>query len=299
MFSVNTYKYGATVKELKSTKSPLVQLLKKFPDRKWNYEFLSCNPNITWDFIQQNRHLTGSTGSAGLTWDMDWLVANSCVTREMIFSDREKWGKCLYLAENPNLSMDDIKELFPVIHGGHPVGLSRNPNLTWEFIRNNPDYTWNLVALGKNSNLSLEQGLPEPELKGITLSQFISHFLRNPNTTWELFKRLQHLCTNPDWGFHLSQNPNITWEIVQANPDIKWHYSNLAENPNIPSGKFPEVWNSRNPNITYRTVRKLMEKYGYGIDCTLERNLFLHDPGMFNRVTRNRTFMRKYAVENM
>ena len=32
----------------------IMMLLKRFPDRKWNYSWLSRNPNITWEYIVLN-----------------------------------------------------------------------------------------------------------------------------------------------------------------------------------------------------------------------------------------------------
>ena len=32
----------------------LIKLLKSFPDKPWDYGGLSCNPNITFDFVLAN-----------------------------------------------------------------------------------------------------------------------------------------------------------------------------------------------------------------------------------------------------
>ena len=32
----------------------LEKLLKLYPDKPWNYKWLSNNPNITWDIVQNN-----------------------------------------------------------------------------------------------------------------------------------------------------------------------------------------------------------------------------------------------------
>lgn len=68
--------------------------------------------------------------------------------------------------------------------------LSRNSNITWEFIQANPNKSWNQYALSIN-----------------------------PNITWEITKENKNI----QWDFYgLSFNPNITWEIIQANPNLRW-----------------------------------------------------------------------------
>ena len=63
--------------------------------------------------------------------------------------------------------------------------LSKNPNITWEIVRDNPDKSW--------------YGLSE-----------------NRNITWEIVRN--NLGKAWNWGY-LSRNPNITWEIVRDNQD--------------------------------------------------------------------------------
>ena len=76
--------------------------------------------------------------------------------------------------------------------------LCLNPNVTWDIVRQHPDWPWDYEELSFN-----------------------------PNITWDI------VTSNPDikWNFdNLSSNPNITWEIVKANPDISWNYGLLSSN---------------------------------------------------------------------
>ena len=61
--------------------------------------------------------------------------------------------------------------------------LSKNPNITREIIKNNPDKPWDYYWLSQN-----------------------------PNITWDIVQN----NPNKSWDYSLfSKNPNITWEIVQ------------------------------------------------------------------------------------
>lgn len=53
----------------------LVTLLKLYPDKLWNWQRLSCNLNITWEFVQA--HLDW-------LWDWKWLSKNPNITWEII-----------------------------------------------------------------------------------------------------------------------------------------------------------------------------------------------------------------------
>jgi hypothetical protein len=49
----------------------LLKLLELYPDKKWDYSMLSCNPNITWEIVQNNPKIP---------WDYTWLSQNPNIT---------------------------------------------------------------------------------------------------------------------------------------------------------------------------------------------------------------------------
>lgn len=82
--------------------------------------------------------------------------------------------------------------------------ISKNPNINWKFIQDDPDKPW-----------------------------FWSSISMNPNITWKIIRN------NPDkpWDwFRISMNTNITWKIIQDNPDEPWNWEGISCNPNITSG---------------------------------------------------------------
>jgi hypothetical protein len=80
-------------------------------------------------------------------------------------------------------------------------GISRNPNLTIEFIKENLDNPWNWSELSCNPNLTIE---------------FIN---ANPDKPW-------------DWDY-ISMNPNITMEMINSNLDKPWSWKYISRNPNL------------------------------------------------------------------
>jgi hypothetical protein len=84
-------------------------------DKPWDYNWLSQNPNITWDFVLSN---------PDKTWNYDYLSENPNITWEIVSSNQEKpW---------------------------HYIWLSLNPNITWNIIKSNHDKPWRYDLLSLN-----------------------------------------------------------------------------------------------------------------------------------------------------
>ena len=93
-------------------------------ENKLKWSWLSQNPNITWDIIQNNldKHL-----------DWNWLSQNPNITWEIIQNNLDKpW--------NWN-------------------GISENPNITWDIIKNNLDKPWDWDYISQNSFEKEKKGI--------------------------------------------------------------------------------------------------------------------------------------------
>ena len=76
--------------------------------------------------------------------------------------------------------------------------ISRNPNITLDFIEANPDKPWDWSGISLNPNITFD---------------FIE---ANPDKPW-------------DW-FEISYNPNITLDFIEANPDKPWDWYWISSN---------------------------------------------------------------------
>ena len=85
------------------------------PDKPWNWDSISSNPNITMKFINDNPNKP---------WD---------------------WK---FISRNPNIRMRDILD-----NPNKPWNwycISRNPNITMDFINTNPDKPWDWYEISLN-----------------------------------------------------------------------------------------------------------------------------------------------------
>ena len=96
-----------------------IKLIKKYPNKKWDWYEISHNPNIKMEDIENN---------PDKPWNWDGISKNQNITMEIIEDNLDKpwnWGK---------------------------FGISSNPNLTIEMIDKYPDKPWHWGENGISSN---------------------------------------------------------------------------------------------------------------------------------------------------
>ena len=52
-----------------------IEIIEKYPDKPWNWNWMSCNSNITMEFIEKY---------SDKPWDWDWISSNPNITIEII-----------------------------------------------------------------------------------------------------------------------------------------------------------------------------------------------------------------------
>lgn len=212
----------------------LTKLLALYPNKPWNWEQISSNPNIDCDFVEKNSHLpwdwVSFSKNPNLTWKFiekhpkylwDWyiLIQNPCITWDIInqypheilkkkFINVVPWN-LHYFSYNPNLTLDIIQS--KPLDTWNWVRISMHPNITWEIIEKYSEYPW--------------------DWSGVS---------RNPNITWNIIeKNPNHILKklfngDAEWKWYwISRSKHITWDIIESNPKINWHWVFLSNNPNI------------------------------------------------------------------
>src|ERR1700678_205920 len=114
-------------------------LLELYPNKSWNYYYLSQNPNITWDIVQNN---------LSKLWNYEYLSQNPNITWDIVKANPDKPWSYYILSKNPNITWDIVKSN-PELNRPYKL-LSKHPNLTWKIIRDNPDISWDYYYLSRN-----------------------------------------------------------------------------------------------------------------------------------------------------
>jgi hypothetical protein len=248
------------------------ELVYKYPNKPWNWYEVSKNPNITSKILKDYKN-----------------------------DKNLRWNK-VGLWENPNTFPDE-----KTIRRAEWKFASRNPNITWDMVRNISDDLLDWFYLSKNPSIDwkiIKENVGKPwDWRGLS---------RNPNTTLEI---VMPLLTAPwDWGA-LTANRGITWNDVWNNFDLPWIFDNLSINPNITwenvddpftedvldwkfismhknmtwdiittnirritGERVPWKWNfvTANPNVSWENILLLQKLFGFEFDWALlskNRNL--------------------------
>ena len=215
-------------------------------DDPWDWGLISKNPNINMKFVLNNLNNA---------WDWNELSCHPNITLKDVLDNPNSqdinWSM-EYLSKNPNITMNDIKNN-PDINWSMEY-LSKNPNITMKDIKNNPDIDWDFTILSNNQNITMKDVKDNPDKHWD-----YSYLSLNPNIS------MTDVADSPtkhwDW-LNLSSNPNINMNYVLNNPKKPWSWTLLSSNPSITlqdildNPKKPWDWEyvSENPNITIKFV---------------------------------------------
>jgi hypothetical protein len=248
-------------------------LLELYPNENWHYGRLSKNPNISWEYIQKHPDKERDLTNRDKQWNYTSMIKNKNITFKMIKNNLD---------------------LFLVYH------ISKNPNITWDDVLENPKINWNYGDLSSNSNITWKIICDNHHL-----DWDIQKFSKNINVTIKIVKDNLKL----DWDFAaLSKNPAITFEDIMNNRDLPWDFMYVALNPNLTYemvNSTPELeWNnlmvSRNANVTWNIVKNNIKKYWDPISISENPNpcmqsliLNVEDMNAFKEVEKENNPYRK------
>jgi hypothetical protein len=120
------------------------------------------------------------------------------------------------ISRNPNITMEYIMQ-----HPEHPwnwYGISRNPNLTMEYIMQHPEHPWNWNGISYNPNLTMEYIAQHPEHPWDWNEISGNDFKKAKNAFIEK-KYKEHLSTFKiqQWFHHIKLNPTYKYCRKQVN----------------------------------------------------------------------------------
>jgi hypothetical protein len=254
------------------TTSTFYSYVKSHPEKKWFYQNLSMNPNITIEDVMQDMDKQ---------WNFSILTERSTTYMRDIDNHPDFPWDNISLSRNPNITMEDIETHTNI--KWYLTGLSDNTNLNMDFVIKHKDdlviknkdvgrIGWNYPSLSANECIQLEDVLKNPKIKWDKQA-----LLLNPSISFKKFmdnKLFFKKMGLRNFGFYLSHNPNIHFDDVFANPKIKWSFDGLSQNKNINIdivlSHLEKEWNwrylSSNPQITFKNILDNIElpwEYNY------------------------------------
>jgi hypothetical protein len=248
------------------------KIVVRYPKKKWDWNSLVQNPNITMEFIKTKL--------------------------EELRKRNNFWH---YLSGNPNLTLEFIYYNPNSNHSRDPWdwnSISKNPNFTMQIIERyvDPSWKWSRVDETDKRMKALVKSIRSSENKDKNIPDTKWDFWdwkaisSNPNLTINFVKKYfkiklrikqLKLKVNPekikkfanfDW-YVVSSHHNITMDDIEQNPDLPWVFKYVSKNPNL-TMKFVEEhpenpqeeqgwdWNniSENPGITMEDIKNHPDK---------------------------------------
>lgn len=241
--------YGPWNVELQFNPNITVEVLNKFPDFNWNYNYLESD--IPWEYMKEQL-LKGKRG-----WHPKQALKNA-ENNPGMFEDVLKYYKYFYDSEtarqmccspfySPYTPWECLMNIPEVeLHDGSTV----KPNFCW----------WSVCQ--NNVNLDWEWILGHCQTVEDARFNFY-HLSLNPTFKVEYAERYPKpsICKIDDNNPFLQGSPgNWDMEVITANANVLWEY--ILKNPNGISGV--GEWNrksvSSNPNVPWEVVYKDLQK---------------------------------------
>ena len=120
-------------------------LIKLFPNKSWDWSWISANLNITWKIIRDN---------PGKRWTWDYISMNPNITWDIIRDNPDEEWDWEGISRNPNITWEIIRDNPDEDWDWYEI--SKNPKIRWEIIRDNPDKPWNWYWISRNPNITSE-----------------------------------------------------------------------------------------------------------------------------------------------
>lgn len=218
------------------------------PELKWHWESMEQNPSVclSSDFLTENFS----------KFDMQYIIPNapfSFIEKHMVvfsyFYQERFWG---WLSRNPNITGEFL--LFHLNEAWSWPCLSSNPALSIDFIEDNMSLMWDWSIISKH-----KMTIPFYEKHIVNIFFDISDLHQNPNM-------IDFFLIHPDWNWNwakISCNKGLTFSIVKSLPHKDWDWFELSRHPNITmddisGSRFPWCFYSMswNPNLSIGFIKR-------------------------------------------
>lgn len=312
------------IKNLSANRNIKLENIEQNTDYLWNFKYLSSNPNINIDFI--NKYKDND-------WNWYELSSNPKISIEDVINNKKLcWNSWVfnnpnfkldyiswnnYILENFNVKIIDYQDLVRYVDEFTIQNICSF--LTLEEIEINKNNFFDIIGISKNKNLTIDFILKYPDwdwkYEYICLLPFI---------TEEILDKYSHL----DWNWSvLSFHRNISLEYIENNIDKSWSWCNISCNPNLTISFIKKNFSKRwcwyliskneaftcdiiqqndllpwdwyyvckNPNITFEFLEKIIKK-GYRVSWfNLCDNKFTYQKKLF----REQKIKEYYAVRKI
>lgn len=239
----------------------LIELVKAYPNKKWNWWELSKNPCITLQDVLDNPQLPFIDDGVSLNENVTIFdISSSFPLNSELLSRRDFYTEKDYI-EHPEidwcivhlvkkiLSVDYILKHFDLSDNYIVAHMSSNETLNINHIINNLHLEWHWKSVSSNPGIKISDILNHPELPWNydLVSRYIKipveDIVSNPHIPWNYeelssnknIKVSEMLKYDLPWDTYSMclYNPTLEEQDIINYPNLKWHMGFLQANHNI------------------------------------------------------------------
>ena len=247
------------------TKTTLEQAVFMFPNKNWDWELISCNPNISINTMRKFKN------------KIHWIYAtiNPNITIDDIFINKDLNWDFDMIIQNPNFSFDYVKKYSNFNWNWNKLTFITDFNT----IDENIHFPWNWESIYKKKHPKLwfikKYNL---DIHNEHLAEKINYFdcdldlvkyfikysskveynyiINNKNLDIETIENILNKKPNLDF-YNMSSNKNININFVKKYINYDWNWRDLTDNPSI---SFKDILNNKNLNWDWLSLSRNMEK---------------------------------------
>jgi len=223
-------KYDPILEKVTIHPSVTMDIINKHPEIEWCYKKIIYNPNIDFENYNKFKFAFGD-----LEKHREILSKSKNLPIQTILDNPDfKWDFYSIIL-NPNLVADYLEPILKLYKSQNKMCyfsweyLSQSPFITMDMIEKYPDFPWKPYLLTKNPNLTCEF-VKRNYYKYFKNQKDIIFYWKSisKHHNIKLIDIEENLRDYPwHWG-GLSENPNITWEFVNKHKSESWNWSMLS-----------------------------------------------------------------------
>ena len=136
------------------SKKIFMDMVKKYPDETWNYNDLSNNRYLDFEYLDTILDKVSGNSKVRHQLNMIFLSKHKRLTQEFVRKNKNLNWHMGILAKNPIITMDFVEHNPDM--GWDSYKLCKNPSLSMEYIEQNPNLNWYPHRLSTNPALKPE-----------------------------------------------------------------------------------------------------------------------------------------------
>jgi hypothetical protein len=177
----------------------IARMFRRFPKKLWNFELLSCNPELPWDIVRDNLELP---------WDHNLISHYMKLDMSIIREYSDFCWDFMELLQNINIDFDELIKEFHILNNGLIVHKCVDPMTLDELIK---------IELN-------DPAIKEFEYTELYGPQWLISFRQMPMKLIEKYSQIR-------WNYDcITVNPLLEWTFVDKHIDDNWDWNMLSMN---------------------------------------------------------------------